>query len=221
MVHALLENYYRHRQLGISVGMAELRSHMEAIWPESLAEEGPSLDGPSEEQALKEQAFGLVEAYLREFIKETAHVLAVESVMEAPLAHPETGEDFGIPLVGITDLILETDEGPVVVDFKTTARAASAPDITHEIQLTAYAYLFRAVFRRDESSLEIRSLVKTKTPQVQTHRYPPRERKDFRRLAAAIEAYLDDLQARRFVYRPGMACAMCDYRQTHCRDWEG
>lgn len=116
-LHALLECYYRHRQLGISVGMAELTSQMDEIWPQALAEERPPLDGPSEEQAVKVQALGLVEAYLGEFAKESARVLAVESVMEAPLVHPETGRDFGIPLVGITDLVLETDAGPVIVDF--------------------------------------------------------------------------------------------------------
>ena len=36
--------------------------------------------------------------------------------------------------------------------------------IAHEVQLTCYAYLFRHVAQRAENAVEIRSLIKTKTP---------------------------------------------------------
>ena len=73
---------------------------------------------------------------------------------------------------------------------------------------------------REEGGLEIRSLIKTKTPKLEFHRYEPRNKGHFRRLFAVVRAYLDDLDTGRFVFRPGLGCAMCDYRDDHCRSWE-
>ena len=64
--------------------------------------------------------------------------------------------------------------------------------------------------RRAEAGLEIRSLVKTKTPKVEFHRYPARTEAHFARLFAVIREYLDALDRGRFNYRPGFGC--CDVR---------
>lgn len=42
---------------------------------------------------------------------------------------------------------------------------------------------------------------------------------DFRRFFMLVRAYLDDLVRSRFVYRPGMACVMCEYRDTPIVYW--
>ena len=88
-------------------------------------------------------------------------------------------------------------------------------------QLSSYAYLFRQVSRWPESALEIRSLIKTKTPKVEFHQYAARTDVHLRRLFSVIRAYLDDLDSGRFVLRPGFACMFCDYRDDHCRSWQG
>ena len=49
--------------------------------------------------------------------------------------------------------------------------------------------------------------MKTKTPKVETHRYPARTDRHYRRLFSVIRAYLDDLDAGRFVFRPGFGCS--------------
>ncbi len=41
------------------------------------------------------------------------------------------------------DLILDDRDGPLIVDFKTASRAAAPFEVTHEIQLSCYAYLYR------------------------------------------------------------------------------
>ena len=178
-----------------------------------------SVGSAGESETLKRQAAGLLAAYTQQVPADEPPSLAVEMPLEAPLVDPVTGEDLGVPLVGITDLVLKTPAGPVIVDFKTSARSAAPLEITHEIQLTSYAYLLRQVFGEEEAGLEIRSLVKTKTPQIQVHRYGPRTEVHFRRLFATVRAYLVDLEAGRFVYRPGLACSMCDHAETYCRDW--
>ena len=138
-----------------------------------------------------------------------------------PIVDPRTGEDLGIPLVGIVDLILSDGDRATIADFKTAARSSAPLEISHEIQLTSYAWLFRQVSDRPESQLQIRSLIKTKVPQIKFHCYPARTQNDLRRLFAVIREYLDALDRSRFNYRPGWGCSMCDYRETHCRRWCG
>ena len=147
--------------------------------------------------------------------------MAVEVAVEAPLVDPVTGEDLGMPLLGIMDLVLDYEEGPLICDFKTSARSSEPLEIIHEIQLSSYAYLFRQVNPWAESGLEIRSLVKTRTPKVEFHRYPARTDAHFRRLFAVLHEYLDSLDSGRFNYRPGFGCGMCDFRESHCRAWGG
>ena len=160
----------------------------------------------------------LIGAYLGHMDNEDESTLAVEAHLEAPLVNRETGEDLGIPLLGVVDLITDTADGPLVVDFKTSARGGRPLDVMHEIQLTSYAYLFRHVSQQEEAALEIRGLVKTKTPRVEFHRHEARTDAHFRRLFAVIRAYLDDLDSGRFIFRPSLGCNVCDFRETHCRD---
>ena len=138
--------------------------------------------------------------------------MAVEAAVEAPLVDPATGEDLGIPLVGIIDLVLPDTAGPIIADFKTTSRGGEPLEVMHEVQLSCYSYLFRQVSPVAEGSLQIRNLVKTTLPEDRVPHYPARGPRHFARLFAVIRAYLDDLHAGRFVYRPGWGCMACDYR---------
>ena len=113
--------------------------------------------------------------------------------MEVPLVDPLTGEDLGIPLLGIVDLVLDDPDGPVVRDFKTSSRSAPPFEVTHEVQLTSYGYLFRRSTGLEEVGLEIHSLIKTKTPKIEGHRYPARTDAHFRRLFGVIRECLDAL----------------------------
>jgi putative RecB family exonuclease len=220
-VHAGLEHFYRHRMLGISLEAEGVIARMEETWPPAVAEEEMHFESAAEETALKQQAMGLVRAYLGQMPRDEPRPLAVEVPMEVPLVDPETGEDLGIPLLGIADLVLDGTQGPAIIDFKTSSRAAPPLEIAHEVQLTSYAYLFRQTSGQREHGLEIRSLVKTKTPKVQTHGYAARTEGHFRRLFAVVREYLDALAAGRFNYRPGWGCGMCEFRDTHCRRWSG
>ena len=88
---------------------------------------------------LPPSAIDLVVACLAQGPADEPPPLAVEETFEAPLVHPPTGEDLGLPLVGIVHLVLDNPDGPVLVDFKTAARGGAPPEIVHELPLTAYA----------------------------------------------------------------------------------
>ena len=111
---------------------------------------------------------------------------------------------------------MNDDKGPVVCDFKTSARSGSPVEIMHEVQLTAYAFLFRQLAGEIEAGLEIRSLIKTKVPKIEYHRYAARTDSHFRRFFQIVRQYLDDLDRGSFVYRPGFGCTMCDFRDGPC-----
>lgn len=220
-VHDGLEFFYRHIQTGGQVSPADVSEHISESWGEAVAAEDMQFASFDDEAILKRQTIGLVEAYLDRHDGNEGFPIAVERPLECPLIEPHTGADLGTALFGFVDLILETPTGMTIVDFKTAARSSAPLEISHEVQLSCYAYAFRHVFGATEQELQIRSLIKTKTPKVETHRYPARDDAHFRRLFAVIRAYLDDLQSNRFVYRPGWTCSMCDYRETHCRQWQG
>ena len=112
--------------------------------------------------------------------------MAVETAVEHPLIDPRTGEDLGVPLVGVLDLVLAENSGSLIVDFNGRL-CDQLSELSHEIQLGGYAYLFRQTTGMDESGfLEIRRLVKTKMPQVSFHRWPARTGNHFGRLFAVI-----------------------------------
>jgi putative RecB family exonuclease len=219
-VHDGLEILYRHRQLGAELEAEDVAKRISDGWDGLVAKESMRFDSTAEEDALKQQALALVAVYM-DHVADTLEIpLAVETSMEAPLIDPDTGEDLGIPLTGIVDLVVDERAGPLIVDFKTAAKSSPPFEITHEIQLSSYAYLFRQATGDEEGGLEIRSLVKTKTPKIEFHTYQARREQHFRRLFAVIRAYLDDLDRGSFVFRPGFACIMCDHRDGACRDWD-
>ena len=220
-VHAGLEIFYRHRQLGIQLEPGDVVRRMGVTWDSDVCDEEMTFSSSAEEESLRTKESDLVRAYLDFIPEDEPAPLAVETTLEAPLVDPTNGEDLGIPLLGIVDLILDGEDGAIISDFKTAAKSTPPSEISHEIQLTAYSFLFRQAAGREEAGLEIRSLIKTKTPKIIFHSFAPRTEVHFRRFFAVVRAYLDDLDAGRFVYRPGMGCSYCDFRDTRCHTWKG
>ena len=217
-----LEIYYRHRMLGITLEPGDIARRMLEGWDAAVEEDEMTFAKEEDEMAMKKQSVDLVAAYLAHVPDDEPAPKAVEVTMKVPLVDPFSGEDLGIPLLGVVDLIIPEDDGQaIIVDFKTSSRSAPPHEITHEVQLSCYAYLFRQATGQKESGLEIRSLVKTKTPKTEFHEYPTRTEGHLRRLFSLIREYLDALDTGRFNYRPGWNCAMCDHRDGPCRSWAG
>jgi putative RecB family exonuclease len=221
VVHATLECFYRHRQLDMAISASELLQRLLDSWPLFAAAEDVVFESVEQEMTCLRQATNLVGAYLQAIPPAEPKPLAVEVMARAPLIDPMTGEELGLPLLGVLDLVLDQAAGPVICDFKTVARNSVPLEITHEVQLGCYAYLFRQTSPVAEAGLEIRNLVKTKLPQIRFHPYPARGEQHFRRLFAVIRAYLDALDRRQFVFRPGFLCAGCEFLEKECRGWSG
>ncbi len=218
--HASLEVYYRHRQLGVTLEADVVIQRMLESWAQLVDEEEMGFDSPESETAMRQKVAGLVRVYL-EAVPKDEKPLAVEVAAEAPLIDPVSGEDFGIPLLGILDLVLESAAGPIITDFKTAARSSEPMEISHEIQLSSYAWLFRQIAGQQEAALQLRMLIKTKVPKCEFHAYAARTNGHFLRFFAVVREYLDALDSGRFNYRPGLGCGMCDFRNTNCSRWAG
>jgi hypothetical protein len=214
-VHAALEGYSRHRQPALSIEPEHLALRIDD-WANAMHEERVQFADTAAEEAAYEQTQKLVVAYLAQIPADEPRPLAVEAAIEAPLVDPQSGEDLGLPLVGIIDLVLPEADGPTINDFKTSARGGEPLGITHEVQLSSDSDLFRHHAAEPEGAIEIVNLTKTKTPRVERYRYAPREERHQRRLFAVIRAYLDALDSGRFVFRPGFSCSSCEFRTTHC-----
>ena len=220
-VHQGLEIFYRHRQLGIHLEPGDVVIRLNNSWDAVVADEDMTFKSIAAAESLQKKEGDLVRAYLNHIPNDEPAPTIVETTLEAPLVDPANGEDLGMPLLGIVDLVMDGNDGPVITDFKTAAKSTAPSEISHEIQLTAYAYLFRQITGSEEAGLEIRSLVKTKTPQIAFHPFAARTDAHFRRFFSVVRAYLDDLDVGRFVFRPGFTCSMCDFRDSHCREWGG
>ncbi len=143
MVHAALESHYWHRQLELTLEPADLLRRIRETWGHAALDERVRFESAADEQGAMKQTVDLVAAYIAQLPANEPKPLAVEVAVEAPLVDPANGENLGIPLVGIVDLVLDEPAGPLIADFKTTARGGEPLEITHEIQLSSYSYLFR------------------------------------------------------------------------------
>jgi len=220
-VHKGLEIYYRHRQQNIRLPVEAIAELLLTQWEESVAMEGAQFSTTADEIAARQQSLDLVRVYLQQLPNDEPRPLAIETTLEAPLLDPVSGRSLGIPLLGVIDLVLPSAEGAIITDFKTTARGGELLEITHELQLSCYSYLFRQTSPLPEEGLEIRNLIKTKTPRVENHRYGPRSQSHYLRLFSVIRAYLDALDAGIYYIRPSHLCAACEFNSTHCAQWAG
>jgi len=92
--------------------------------------------------------------------------------------------------------------------------------VPHEVALSCYSNLFRTATGLNETDLEIRTLIKTKQPKIEIHRYPRRSDNQFQRMFALLPEYLDEIDAGCFNYRPGWNCGLCDFRAGQCHAWK-
>ena len=77
-VHDALELHYRHRQLGIAMDTSRVVQYVIDSWDEAIAAEDLQLDSADESQKLKQQAAGLVQAYLEHVGDHEPRPIAVE-----------------------------------------------------------------------------------------------------------------------------------------------
>jgi len=212
VVHAVLQQWNLARWRRIPLDAETLQTVFDQAWT-SPEDEPIAWDPDEPEVAVKDQALGLVQMYLRDTpIPPDEKPEAVEVGVDMDLsAH-------GLPtLVGVIDLVRA---GGRIVDFKTTGRTPDPEMALHgnDVQLTAYALLYREATERRESVLELHHLVKNKTPKLVVTESGPITGAQIARFYRLVESYVRGLGSEDFVPAPGLQCAACEFF-NECRHW--
>jgi len=155
VTHAVLAHVYRQRSAGQLCTIEGLPTLTADAWQFATATEPCTFDDDTQEDKCRGQVMDLVTAYINATPIHDETPIAIEQRYEVPLIDPLTGEDFGIPLVGIVDLVLQEECGHVITDFKTSS-TSSLCELQYELQLTSYAYCFREAMGQNELRCEVR-----------------------------------------------------------------
>lgn len=144
-------------------------------------------------------------------------VIAVDKEFTVPLISAD-GSVLERPLNGVFDLVVESGDGLVVVDLKTSSRKYRQEDVDADLQATAYCYAIRNAFDRIENiSFRFDLLTKAKNPVFVS--YPTaRTRKDFDRMVSLFIQAEQEVSHGIFLPRKSWRCSSCSYREA-CADW--
>jgi putative RecB family exonuclease len=212
-VHAALAEYHTSLHENRPPDRAQIEKAYHAGWRRDDGTEVAFKDGESRED-LVAQGWALVELYLRE--PPPDRIVAVEKEIISPV-HTSRGEYLETPLLAVADLIVATDDGLTVREFKTAARAYSESEASSSLQPTCYVNAVEESFG-EPAKVEYTVLIKTKTPKIQkldAERSP----EDLGRLGDIIETVERAVQAN--IYYPvenQIHCSTCPYREP-CREW--
>ena len=117
--------------------------------------------------------------------------------------------------MGVFDKIEQDD---VVADLKTWGRMVNADDLDGNIQLSAYAYAYRIMFKKTPE-LRLDILLKTKTPRFEQLFTSRHESSHIIFYNLCKEVY-QSIQKNIFLPNPSWKCNGCEYRQV-CWLWNG
>lgn len=212
-VHAALARYH----IGIQDGKGSRRDEIQRAYSESWNQKDDSViayKDSENRQDLFDQGMALVDLYLKEPPPE--RIVAIEKEIIAPVQNSR-GEYLETPLLAVADLIVATDDGLLVREFKTSARAYSSGEAAASLQPTCYVNAVEEAYG-EPTTVEYTVLVKTKQPKIQrldANRAP----EDLGRLGDIIETVERAVQAN--IYYPvenQIHCSTCPYREP-CREW--
>lgn len=141
----------------------------------------------------------LLEKFLQEELPGLGTIKASEKTFELNV----TG--FSLPLIGVIDLITETDGKEALTDFKTAAASYEEHEVILSDQLSTYK-----LAEPDAEQAALCVFVKTKEPRIEWYR----SRRDPEILIEYLEKIhyvAHEIVAGRFYKRPGKWCSYCDY----------
>lgn len=220
-VHASLELLGRRRQMDLPTAIDDLISEFNEALKADIEGEGLEIK-PDELAKLREAGEQLIRLYLGRYGHEKP--VSSELHLDEPLIHPITGEVYQRPRIpgiepgdlcmyGIVDSLLEEPDGLVVVDYKVTARTATASSVmlTHRLQLLSYAWLMSRASDRSVKALEIRQLVRKKQPDIVVTRIPVPASISYEPMFNTIDALLASVNGDTYLSRFGFLChATCE-----------
>ncbi len=204
-VHEALASYYNSIRNGrVPVAEGVLQAFSDAFDEEAEKEPAILLDDGQTAGDLKDEGIRLVEAFLRD-VKPPDRVFSVESAFGMDVTNPVTGEILEEQLVGYLDAVVEDAGKLVVLEHKTAARAWSADQLEHDLQVSLYA----AVTGADLVRLQV--LTKTRVARLLVHDLTRTEKAQVEAVSVVCQV-LKAIRAGAFWHSRGWQCKECEFR---------
>jgi len=222
-IHKAIELYYRSLIEGKEASLKQLQELFSDHLSQELDEKGDMVvykkDAPDRDSAIT-LGCAMLESFHKNTDLKGCRIIAVEQPLAATLYTTE-GTPTDIDLIGVIDLLIESQSGSlIVVDQKTAARAKTQSDVDADLQMTAYTYLLAAnryVFPTASVQCRFDVLRKLKTPKLE-HYHTRRGASERRRLARIATGVLGGIEAGVFIPSRSWMCADCEYGQA-CARW--
>ncbi len=186
-VHVALAHFYREAMEGQPFSLKEFLDVFATAWGNACEEKEIIYSEGEDFDSLLEQGKEMLRVFAR--MAHPMKVIAVEVPFEFKLEHPQTGEEFQVPIKGIIDLIEEDESGTLwIVDHKTASRSYTEQQVEGDLQMLIYAAAVKQldVVEGRNALLRFDVLLKTKRPQFLQYRMQ-RDDRDRMKLFQIVE----------------------------------
>ncbi len=162
-IHSALEHYFEQWMVGEVIGIDALTEIFRASWQQELKDRTVIYPARQDEQALHEQCDLMLGAFMESDVsKPQGESIAIEEMLVGQLS--ERLPTF----VARVDLIVQTEEGYRLIDFKTARSKWSEEQLKQSRdQLALYDSLAKQRFAEEHFEQQFIVLTKQKKPQLQ------------------------------------------------------
>lgn len=215
-IHAAVEFYFTQQLAGeVEPDLNGLLAVYQQSWRDRSQQE-VRFNKSETADSLHSLADRMLEAFLAsDLTKQKGRIVGIEEELRGELS-PELPD-----LLGRVDLLLETDDSVIVLDFKTSRSSWSDQQAEDQSeQLLLYADLVRKLIPGKQLRLQFAVITKAKSPKVQLLEASFDESK-LNRTKRVFESVWSAISAGHFYPAPNpMQCSGCGYR-SQCDAWRG
>lgn len=215
-IHAAVEFYFTQQLAGeVEPDLNGLLAVYQQRWRDRSQQE-VRFNKSETADSLHSLADRMLEAFLAsDLTKQKGRIVGIEEELRGELS-PELPD-----LLGRVDLLLETDDSVIVLDFKTSRSSWSDQQAEDQSeQLLLYADLVRKLIPGKQLRLQFAVITKAKSPKVQLLEASFDESK-LNRTKRVFESVWSAISAGHFYPAPNpMQCSGCGYR-SQCDAWRG
>jgi len=216
--HRTLELVYSRRMEGRETGRENAAAFFSDQFGLEVTEARPRVRFTQNEDfdTLAEKGREMVGVMLSD-IDENEKVSGVSVPFSVPIIDAD-GTPLDTPLVGEFDCVLEKNDQPIIVDWKTAAKKWTDQKVKSDLQSTCYLYAWHHMHPDTNPGFRFDVVTKTKNPAYITYS-AERDGDDFMRLGETVRVLERMIQAEAFFPdEQGMDCGNCPYTQE-CRRW--
>ncbi len=192
-IHRALADFYQELKSGRKLTTNELTTAFEKHW--------------------RFLTHDLVNVFHREFKPDGSKIIGIEEPFSFNIA------GLPVPIIGVYDLVLDSEGVITICDTKTSQKAFSNADVDKNLQMSIY-HLSKANGHNDREKILLRLdvLIKTAIPKFAQY-YTSRSELDEIKVTKKIKAVWDAICKKVFIPNPeSWKCASCSYK-SHCEAW--